>query len=205
MTTDVEQTRTIGHVDPMRPPFGLLNDRENDPATWFGTTHELLINSEKRQKPPGEEDSGTETASYLDALSAEKSECAVVDHWLATARTERAHVQRSGGARVNWDSGWSRHKDGKLVPGDINQPNLTKIRFRPDDPPNHVEGQIRQTLYFSGMRSITGANDPFWNVRAFESAMTSHNGYVSYPLICSIFQFVMDKVADDTKSPTPKQ
>ena len=205
MNTDVEQTRTIGHVDPMRPPYGLLNGRENDPATWFGTTHELLINAKRKQKPPGEESSGTETASYTDAGSPEKSECAVVDHWLTTARTKYAHIQRAGGTRVNWDSGWSSNRGGKLVPGDPNQPNLTKIRFRPDDPPTHIEGQIRQTLYFSGMRSIVGANDPFWNIRAFESAMTSHNGYVSYPLICSIFQFVMDKVTDDTAGLSPKQ
>jgi hypothetical protein len=205
LETNVEQTRTIGHVDPMRPPYGLLDGRENDPATWFGTTHELLINAKRKQKPPGEESSGTETASYIDAGSPEKSECAVVDHWLTTARMKYAHIQRAGGTRVNWDSGWSSNRGGKLVPGDPNQPNLTKIRFRPDDPPNHIEGQIRQTLYFSGMRSIIGANDPFWNIRAFESAMTSHNGYVSYPLICSIFQFVMDKVTDDTAGLPPKQ
>ena len=202
MNTDVEQTRTIGHVDPVRPPFGALIGRENDPATWFGTTHELLINAERKQKPPGEVTFGTDTALYLDAASPDKSECAVVDHWLTTARTKYGHVQRTGGARVNWDTSYSKHREGKLVPGIQGQPNLTRIRFRPDDPPFHVESQIRQTLYFSGMRSITGANDPFWNVRAFESAMTSHNGYVSYPLICSLFQFVMDKVADD-ETPQP--
>jgi hypothetical protein len=204
MNTDVEQTRTIGHVDPMRAPFGLLDGSENDPATWIGTTHELLINAQRKEKPPGEETSQTETASYLDAGSPERSECAVVDNWLTTARTKYAHVQRKGGALVNWDSGWSSLRNGKLVAGDPNQPNLTRIRFRPEDPPNHVEGQIRQTLYFSGMRSITGANDPFWNVRAFESAMTNHNGYVSYPLICSIFQFVMDKITDDTSGSANK-
>jgi hypothetical protein len=199
MSTDVEQTRTIGHVDPMRPPFGTLNGRESDPATWFGATHELMINAQRKQKPPGEMTAGTDTAFYLDAGYPDRSECAVVDHWLTTARTKYSTVQRRGGARVNWDSGFSGPKGGKVVPGISNQPNLTKIRYRPDDWSSHVEGQIRQTLYFSGMRSITGANDPFWNVRAFESAMTSHNGYVSYPLICSLFQFVMDKVTGDAE------
>jgi hypothetical protein len=202
MNTDVEQTRTIGHVDPVRAPFGALIGSESDPATWFGTTHELLINAERKQRPPGEVTFGTDTAFYLDAGVQERSECAVVDGWLTTARTKYGHVQRTGGARVNWDSSFSKHKDGKLVPGIANQPNVTRIRYRPDDPPSHVEGQIRQTLFFSGMRSIAGANDPFWNMRAFESAMTSHNGYVSYPLICSLFQFVMDKVADN-ETPQP--
>lgn len=204
MNTDVEQTRTIGHVDPVRPPFGSLVGRENDPATWFGTTHELLINAQRRQKPPGEIAASSDTALYLDAGSPEKSECAVVDHWLTTARTKYSTVQRAGGARVNWDSGFSGPEGDKVVPGIASQPNLTRIRYRPDDWSSHVESQIRQTLYFSGMRSITGANDPFWNVRAFESAMTSHNGYVSYPLICSLFQFVMDKVANDAEAAPPR-
>lgn len=202
MNTDVEQTRTIGHVDPMRPPFGTLNGA-NDPATWFGTTHELMINAQRKQKPPGEATDGSDTALYLNAGDADKSECAVVDNWLTTARAKYSTIQRTGGTRVNWDSMYSGPKDGKVVPGRAGQPNLTPIRNRPDDWPNHVEGQIRQTLFFSGMRSITGANDPFWNVRAFESAMTNHNGYVSYPLICSIFQFVMDKVAADAEAPQP--
>jgi hypothetical protein len=89
------------------------------------------------------------------------------------------------------------------VPGEPGKPNLTGIRLRPDNPVENIEGQFRQTLYFAGMRSITGANDPFWNVRAFQSAMTNHDGYVSYPLICSIFQFVMDKITDDAV-PVPK-
>jgi len=204
MNTDVEQTRTIGHVDPVRPPFGSLVGWENDPATWFGTTHELLINAQRKQKPPGESTEGGDTAFYLDAASPDKSECAVVDRWLTTARTEYSTEQRKGGARVNWDSGFSGPRGGKVVPGISSQPNLTRIRYRPDDWSTHVESQIRQTLYFSGMRSITGANDPFWNMRAFESAMTNHNGYVSYPLICSLFQFVMDKVADDAGAEAPQ-
>ena len=203
MDTDIERTRTIGHVDPMRASYGHLNGIENDPATWIGTTHELLINAQRKQRPPGEETPQSETASYLDAASPERSECAIVDHWLTTARTKYAHVQRKGGALVNWDSGWSSGKTGKMLPGDPTQPNLTRIRFRPDDPASHIEGQIRQTLFFAGMRSITGAHDPFWNVRAFESAMTSHNGYVSYPLICSIFQFVMDEITDDAAGSPP--
>jgi hypothetical protein len=194
MNTNVEQTRTIGHVDPVRPAHGLLFGRENDPATWTGTTHEFLINSIVKQKPPGEETEDSSTAHYIDAGSPDKSECAVVDKWLSTVRTDvrYSHPQRTTGAFVNWDSGSSHAR-----------PGLTGVRLRPGNRSENIEGQFRQTLYFAGMRSITGANDPFWNVRAFESAMTNHNGYVSYPLICSIFQFVMDKVTDDA-APVPR-
>ena len=92
---------------------------------------------------------------------------------------------------VNWDSSSTL-------------PTLTAIRPRPGSDEN-IDGQIRQMLFFSGMRAITGANDPFWNVRAFQTAMTNHSGYVSYPLMCSIFQFVMDKITDDkpTAEPAP--
>jgi len=194
MDTNVEQTRTIGHVDPMRAPYGDLFGKENDPATWTGTTHEFLINSRIKQKPPGEESDSTSTAHYIDAASPEKSECVVVDKWLLTARTnEKYATQKTRDLFVNWDSGSGTGK-----------PSLTPIRFRQDDPQENIEGQFRQTLYFSGMRSITGANDPFWNVRAFQSAMTNHNGYVSYPLICAIFQFVMDNVTGDAPA-IPKQ
>jgi hypothetical protein len=197
MDTNIEQTRTIGHVDPMRAPYGRLNSA-NDPATWIGTTHEFLINAMgKRQVPPKERwlriKAGTErtpdaeTASYEDAASPIKSECDAVDGWLIAARK---------GGKASWDSGWSNRRGNRILPS--NEPNLTHIRYLPDDAKLYVEGQFRQNLYASGMRPITGANDPFWNVRAFESAMTNHDGYISYPLICSIFQFVMDKITDES-------
>jgi hypothetical protein len=105
----------------------------------------------------------------------------VADNWLTTARRTRG--TQTGHGPVNWDSSSTA-------------PSLTPIKPRPASDEN-ISGQIRQTLFFSGMRSITGANDPFWNVRAFQSAMTNHSGYVSYPLMCTIFQLVMDKVTDD--------
>jgi len=179
----------------MRAPYGLLTGA-NDAATFIGTTHEFLINAMgKKQEPPAPrafrapkvQPPDAETASYQDAASPLNSECDIVDGWLIAAR-KRGHAK--------WDSGWSNlSRDGQFSPG--SEPNLTHIRFLPADAKLYVEGQYRQDLFVSGMRPITGRNDPFWNVRAFESAMTNHDGYVSYPLICSIFQFVMDKITDE--------
>ena len=205
MNTNIEQTRTIGHVDPMRAPYGQLTEA-NDSATLIGTTHEFLINAMgRKQKPPSprglrvtaptDQTPDAETASYEDAASPLNSQCDTVDGWLIAAR-------KRGNAK--WDSGWSNlSRDGKFSPG--SEPNLTHIRFLPNDARLYVEGQFREDLFVSGMRPITGSNDPFWNVRAFESAMTNHDGYVSYPLICSIFQFVMDKITDEpAAAPAPK-
>jgi hypothetical protein len=196
MNTDVEQTRTIGHLDPMRAPFGQLFGREQYPATWYGTTHELLMNFQHKQLSPDGKLYVPAIARYTDASNVNTSECAVVDGWLSTARTTRAVTGPEG--PVNWDSGWSsRREQGKIVPGEAGKPNLTPIRPRPDSPAEHIESQFRQTFFFSGFKAIAGANDPFWNVRAFDSALAHHNDYVSYPLICAIFQFAMDKVTDD--------
>ena len=203
MNTNVEQTRTIGHVDPMRAPYGQLTEA-NGSATFIGTTHEFLINAMgKKQRPPAsralrmsepkEQTPDAATASYEDAASPQNSECDAVDGWLVAAR-------KRGNAK--WDSGWSNlSRDGQFLPG--SEPNLTHIRFLPDNPKLYVEGQFRQDLFVSGMRPITGPNDPFWNARAFESAMTNHNGYISYPLICSIFQFVMDKITAEPAAAPP--
>jgi hypothetical protein len=174
-------------LDPARSPFGNLFNAENDPATWHGTTHELLINFKPRTK------SGTELytqihADYRDSASPDLSECAVVDGWLTTTRRTRGTQTKDYGP-VNWDS------SSKV-------PTLTPIKPRPHSDEN-IDGKVRQTLFFSGMRSVTGANDPLWNVRAFQSAMTGHKGYVAYPLMCAIFQFVMDRIIEDEPVATP--
>src|SRR5262245_61131851 len=51
----------------------------------------------------------------------------------------------------------------------------------------------------AGMAAITRANDPFWNIRAFDNALSEHGGYLLSSFICVIHQFVMDDVA----SPPP--
>jgi len=188
MNTDITQTRTIGHLDPVRSPFGGVFGGESDPATWVGTTHELLINF--RSKEPSSEDIYKAIAANYRGAASPDSQCDTVDGWLTAARRMRG-IKNEYGRFVNWDSD-----------GDSPSPALTPIRPSPDKYVN-ISGQMRQTLFFSGMRSITGANDPFWNVRAFQSAMTEHGGYVSYPLMCTIFQFVMDDITADTPSSSP--
>ena len=44
----------------------------------------------------------------------------------------------------------------------------------------------------SGLAPITQANDPFWNVRAFDNALSRHDGYRLSSFICAVDQLVLD-------------
>jgi len=188
MNTDFEQTRTIGHLDSFRPPFGVYDSGLTHAATRVGTTHELTIN----QKPEEDTVYGNAADPYL-------SECAIVDHWLWQAR-ERQRVRFAPGEPWSngdfWDTGYSGHDShGRIFSPDEDQPNLTAVRKRPTAAEGYVESQFRHGLQKAGMDPIVAANDPFWNIRAVDTALHAHSGYVSYPLICAIHQLVMDDVA----------
>jgi hypothetical protein len=177
-----DDTLTIGHMDPSRPPY----DRYNNPV-WqsplpFGTTGELVINN-----PIGH------PTLYTYAGAAYFSECAVVDHWLWKARHNPSLQPYEG-----WDSGYSLTRNHKMVP-DKDTPNVTPIRPRPTDN-GHLEIQFRQYLLKSGIQSIITSNDPMWNIRAYDNVVALHDGYVSYPLICALNQLVMDDVASEPKN-----
>ena len=47
----------------------------------------------------------------------------------------------------------------------------------------------------AGMAAITRANDPFWNIRAFDNALAKHDGYMLSSFICAMNQLVMDNIA----------
>lgn len=178
MNTDVEQTRTIGHMIPTRSPIGTLASGNLLPSTHFGTTHELVVNL------GSDLDADFLKATYYSASIPSHSECAVVDGWLIAARKR---AQRNG---MYWDSGATSEVAVQSDPE-----SLTPVRRRPRFAAGRVESQFRHGLQYSGMATIVRANDPFWNVRVFETAMQDHGGYDSYPLICAIHQLVMDRIA----------
>lgn len=173
-----DDTLTIGHMDPMRPPYDGFKSSIWQSPLPFGTTSELVVNN----------DIGHPTL-YSNAGSAYFSECAMVDHWLWRARHNTSLAPFEG-----WDSGYSLiHRDHTVVP-DRDTPNVTPIRPRPTDN-GHLEIQFRQYLLKSGTQSIISSNDPMWNIRAYDNVVALHDGYVSYPLICALNQLVMDDVA----------
>ena len=52
-------------------------------------------------------------------------------------------------------------------------------------------------LQLSGVAPITRANDPFWNVRAFDNALSRHDGYRLTSFICAMNALVMDDITTD--------
>ncbi len=52
--------------------------------------------------------------------------------------------------------------------------------------------QFLHGLQLTGMAPITRANDPFWNIRAFDNELSRHDGYRLPSFICAISQLVLD-------------
>jgi len=184
MNTDVEQTRTIGNLIPMRSPIGTLGSGGILPSTIYGTTHELTFNL-------GNVASDFMLPSYRMASDLAYTECAIVDHWLWRAR------QRVKNA-MNWDSGYT----GETLVQEDPQ-NLSPLRDRPTMDGGRLESRFRHGLANSGMAPIVRGNDPFWNVRVFETGMRDHDGYTSYPLLCAVQQLVMDRITEPDAARAP--
>jgi hypothetical protein len=181
MNSVAEETVTIGHMDPPRPPFDSFDSSAWRSPLPFGTTHELIVNN-----------SVGHPTRYTNAASPYLSECANVDHWLWKARHNETLKPYEG-----WDSGYSHvRRDGSVV-NDASTPNLTPVRPRPVARDGHLEVQLRQFLYKSGTQPIITSNDPFWNVRAFDTTLAFHGGYVTYPFVCFLNQLVLDDIASE--------
>jgi hypothetical protein len=179
---DSDETLTIGHLDPVRPPYGRYWSFNWQSPLPYGTTGELVVNNIIGH-----------LTLYTNAGSAYLSECAIVDHWLWKARHNPSLKPFEG-----WDSGYSHTRSGAVVP-DSDTPNVTPIRPRPT-PNGHLEIQFREFLLKSGTEPIITANDPMWNIRAYDTALAFHGGYVTYPLICALNQLVMDDIASEPKN-----
>ena len=184
---DSDETLTIGHLDPMRPPYGDFKSSNWQSPLPFGATGEVIVNNEN-----------PDLTQYRNAGSAYLSECAIVDHWLWKARHNPALRPFEG-----WDSGYSRVPPkgagvGPVIP-DRETPNVTPIRPRPTTN-GHLEIQFRQYLLKSGTASIVTSNDPMWDLRAYDTTLAFHGGYVTYPLMCALNQLVMDDIASEPKN-----
>lgn len=167
--TDIESTRTIGHLDPPRSSVSLV-DTYRMPARQLGTTHEIRSIG---WAPPNQ-------ADYKDIPADPRLDCPRSDDWLTRARS----AQKNG---TQWESA------------------LLAPPLDPDD--DHPLGsggspavEMTHGFRLAGMLPITRANDPFWNMRAYDDVLMSHGGFMFSAFICAINQFIIDQ---PTRWPPP--
>jgi hypothetical protein len=87
MNTDQEQTRTIGHFDPLRPPFGGLMNSQTLSFRSVGTTHEL-----RGVQKTGNESPVAYWQIGYDALAS----CPSAPNWLWKAKRTPGHYHPDG-------------------------------------------------------------------------------------------------------------
>ncbi len=109
---------------------------------------------------------------YAEIADATWVDCPSADYWLIRARLGKCPYGSQ------WDSEASPEPDS--LGGDI-PAHGPKMQF--------VHGYIK-----GGTLPITQANDPFWNLRAFDNALARHDGYKLSSFICGISQLVIDDV-----------
>lgn len=174
--TDPEQTRTIGNLDPPRAPRGRLrNDYVS--ARPFGTTHELrgpaLLPSFRKQSDGTDGLPRREIPIDYDEITGSGASCPAAAGWLSKAREAKVRADPASHGTF-WNS------DGAAE----NRPAL----------------QFVHGFTNAGIAPITRANDPFWNMRAFDTALARHDGYMLSSFICAMNQLVLDEI---TAYPAP--
>ncbi len=97
--------------------------------------------------------------------------CPAANHWLIRARQNRADQDGA-----YWDS-------ESLAPPAASATGQSK-----------PAAQFVHGFALSGTAAITLGNDPFWNMRAFDNALSRHDGYRLTSFICAMNQLVMDDI-----------
>ena len=170
--TDPEQTRTIGHFDPPRAARGTTRTNFFS-ARPFGTTHELRGREDGVARYGRDRTAGREIPVDYDMIAEPVAACPSSAGWLTSARARRLAEDPRGHATF-WISAEAE---------DARQPALV----------------FQHGFKEAGLSPITRASDPFWNMRAFDSALARHDGYMLSSFICAMNQLVMD----DPSAPPP--
>jgi hypothetical protein len=173
MNTDVEQTHTIGQLDPPRSAQGITSPRGFS-GRPVGTTHELVgwdadAPSARRTTQLADGSGLKEHALNYAAVVGGDAQCPRATGWLSKARA--AKKAETKGSASRWDA------------EDLPRDARPALRF--------VHG-----FYPAHLPPITRANDPFWNLRALDNALAEHDGYMLSSFICAMQQLVLDDVTD---------
>jgi hypothetical protein len=118
---------------------------------------------------------GREQHNGYSTISTAPIRCSLANNWLRRARQAQANG-------TFWDS----LQLAPAVDGAIGQ-----------GPP---AAQLLHGFNLAGIAAITRANDPFWNIRAFDNALSRHDGFRLSSFICTMHQFVMDDITASIQS-----
>jgi hypothetical protein len=116
--------------------------------------------------------------SYSSLATSQLAECPISHFWLSRARRQQSPHG------TNWNS-------------------TELATVAPDENPaaKSLSTRITHGFDMAGITPVTRANDPFWNMRAFDDVIAEHSGYRLSSFICAINQLVMDEA---TKLPGPR-
>ena len=115
-----------------------------------------------------------ETHNPYTSLADADLRCEPSNNWLTRAR-RHPKVAPSG---TYWDSA----SLAPSTPGAIGE--------------NAPAAQFLHGFRLGGTAAITRANDPYWNMRAYDNALARHDGYRLSSFICAMNQLVMDDITD---------
>jgi hypothetical protein len=144
------------------------------PLNSLGTSHEIELNGSAKIE------SNYQNAAY----GKDTAKCAIIDGWLRKAIDDKSAASASGYGE-GWDTGHTAATS--LTPSS----RKGKTLF----------AQVRHSTYrdWNG-RIISGPRDPFWNMRALDTAISGHGGYMSYRVWCLVNQIVLDDPTSSTYS-----
>jgi hypothetical protein len=162
MNTNPEESRTLGHVDPPRLPVGSVRNFSGRP---FGTTHELTGLDPAADRTKRNRDNIREIPVKYGEVLSQSAACPPAKSWLLRARQKAISSDKNPNG-LNWDS--------------------------QDASPEAPALEFRHGFLSAGISPITRANDPFWNIRAFDTALALHDGYRLSSFICAMNQLVLD-------------
>ena len=182
MQTDPEQTQTVGNLDPPRSPRGNL---QTYGATMkpFGTTHELRTSDRDWQRVTRKispQYPNREIPLGYGEIIAPEASCPVATGWLSRAKNEKIRDEATAdpGQHRHYATNWDSYD---LKVNTVANEGFPALRF--------VHG-----FADSGISPPTRPNDPFWNLRAFDTALAEHDGYMLSSFICAMNQLVLDDI-----------
>lgn len=159
LKTSKHRRTTIGHlVAPYKQSDRPKRLTPSGPP--YGASHEMITNS-----------GGGAKTSYRNSGDPKAAKCQSHDGWLAAA-----YARQKEPGKDNWDTG-----------SEPKRALLNKM--------NGAELQIRHALYLKEDKeqprgtfaeSVSQGRNPLWNIRAYDTAVHGHSGFINFPTLCGI-------------------